>query len=289
MYYYLNQNKEVIFIRSEDTLKNLIQENIITSETQIKIGLRGQFSKASEVQEIQNFFNSNTTTEEVIEKNNTEPEIILDTQDIHSENTDKIDIIIDDQLLDENVTSDFKNSETINSDNQISSKEMNEAAENSFEEDENNEVNKSEKRNIVPEIQIIKEDHHLIQEGTYKVNMADAIKLAFKNAFNFKDRSSRSEYWFFYLFNCLLYIPVFVLDGTIGSNETFSLIYGIVFGFISLSLNVRRIHDINRSGWWMLLILTGLGSIVIFIFNLIEGDKISNRFGKCSLGALKKS
>ena len=56
MYYYINKNNDSIFIRSKDTLKNLIDVNIITQETQIKIGLRGQFLKAIEIQEIKKFF-----------------------------------------------------------------------------------------------------------------------------------------------------------------------------------------------------------------------------------------
>ena len=100
-----------------------------------------------------------------------------------------------------------------------------------------------------------------------------------------------SEYWFFSLFYFLSSIVVLFLDGIVFGyevNGVFSIIIDFIFFFPSISLIVRRLHDVNRSGWWFLIVLTGIGLLVILYWYLKKGCEKSNRFGKCSLGALRK-
>ena len=87
------------------------------------------------------------------------------------------------------------------------------------------------------------------------VSFPEAVKLAFKNFFNFSDRSSRSEYWYFTLFIILIVIGSTFLAALM-PNEVFAIILPI--GYIvclipSLSLGVRRLHDIDRRGWYILI------------------------------------
>lgn len=267
MYYYINKNNDSIFIRSKDTLKNLIDVNIITQETQIKIGLRGQFLKAIEIQEIKDFFiNDHPIPSNVLLEKDFQSELKSDNEDIELEIPEPI---LENKLLDNDL---------------VLEKEIIEPTYN-------------EKPFVIPEIitnhkpTAIKNIMPSSHQGTYRVNFQEAIKLGFQNSFNFNDRSSRSEYWFFSLFYLLSSIVVFFLDGMAFGyevNGAFSIIIDFIFFFPSISLIVRRLHDVNRSGWWFLIVLTGIGLLVILYWYLKKGCEKSNRFGKCSLGALRK-
>ena len=105
-------------------------------------------------------------------------------------------------------------------------------------------------------------------------------KLFFKNYVNFTGRSTRSEYWFAYLFVFLVGLGVSVinmfLQTALGSEATLvvrilNLAESLVFLLPNLSIQVRRLHDIGKSGWWV------IGSLIILIvsiplFILTSGD-----------------
>jgi uncharacterized membrane protein YhaH (DUF805 family) len=81
---------------------------------------------------------------------------------------------------------------------------------------------------------------------------------AFKNFFNFKDRSSRSDFWLFNLFNLIVTILLsgISIGAAMNGVPEASTIISIVLFIISLpgiSLVFRRIHDVNKSGWYFLL------------------------------------
>lgn len=92
------------------------------------------------------------------------------------------------------------------------------------------------------------------------------------NYFAFKGRSRRSEYWFFTVFN-FLFSSIFSLLGTLNDFLFLGLIYNVVLLFPALSVGVRRMHDVGKSGWFLL----------VPIYNLIlaftEGDKGDNQYG----------
>ncbi|PJG84528.1 DUF805 domain-containing protein [Conservatibacter flavescens] len=108
-----------------------------------------------------------------------------------------------------------------------------------------------------------------------------------KQYVNFNGRARRKEYWFFTLFNFLIAFALSILDLAFGlfSYESniglFSGIYGLFVFLPTLAVSVRRLHDINRSGWWLLIGLVPiLGAIVIFVFMLFDGTPGVNRFGE---------
>ncbi|WP_340609928.1 DUF805 domain-containing protein [Xenorhabdus bharatensis] len=102
-----------------------------------------------------------------------------------------------------------------------------------------------------------------------------------KNYADFSGRARRKEYWMFYLFNMLALLAVFILSSLLG--ETIGLILVVLYVVItfipSLAVSVRRLHDSNRSGWWLLLNIIPAGGIVVFIFTLLEGTEGSNEYG----------
>ena len=92
------------------------------------------------------------------------------------------------------------------------------------------------------------------------VSFPQAINLGFKNYFKFSGRATRAENWWWVLFTVLAGIVLAVLDtltGTMGMFGDSGLLGGLFeLGVIvpSLALGVRRLHDINRTGWWLLLV-----------------------------------
>ncbi|MFH2067917.1 MAG: DUF805 domain-containing protein [Candidatus Omnitrophota bacterium] len=93
----------------------------------------------------------------------------------------------------------------------------------------------------------------------------------------FSGRARRKEYWMFALFN---FIVVFVLEliggglkSSMGSYSVPSLIYQLAVLLPSIAVGVRRMHDTNHNGWWIIC------PIVNLVFAVIEGTKGENRYG----------
>ena len=93
------------------------------------------------------------------------------------------------------------------------------------------------------------------------VGFLDAVKLFFRNYANFKGRSRRSEYWFAYLFTSLLSFAVGAIAPDLLSLAS------LVILIPSVSLSVRRLHDIGKSGWWYLIgLIPVVGSILLIVW-----------------------
>ena len=111
---------------------------------------------------------------------------------------------------------------------------------------------------------------------------------------NFKDRTSRSEYWWGYLFSIIISFAIGFIIGIaaalVGVEEgstTMGLLQLPLTLFImiaGLSLSVRRLHDIDRSGWWFLIIFTIIGIFVLIYWACKRGNEGENRFGADPLG-----
>jgi len=102
----------------------------------------------------------------------------------------------------------------------------------------------------------------------------------------FEGRARRAEYWYFTLFSFLVSIGLIVIDTQIGGYDPktgFGVLYGLYSLAIvlpSLAVTVRRLHDIDRSGWWFFIILVPiLGFFVFLYFMFKQGDAEDNRFG----------
>lgn len=104
----------------------------------------------------------------------------------------------------------------------------------------------------------------------------------------FRGRATRAEYWWFSLFNTLLGMVVYAavqhLMGTEAADGAASILQLVLF-LPMLAVGVRRLHDIDFRGWWMLLGLTGVGIIPLIIFFCLPGKQAPNRFGAREYGA----
>ncbi|MDE5833562.1 MAG: DUF805 domain-containing protein [Desulfovibrio sp.] len=113
------------------------------------------------------------------------------------------------------------------------------------------------------------------------------------NYMNFKGRATRSEYWFFVLFMGLIYLVAIPLVEWISIIIPGGLILANIIIFCaslalvlpSVAVQVRRLHDTDWSGWWILASLILIGAIFIFILDCLPGTVGPNRFGPDPLTA----
>ena len=111
-----------------------------------------------------------------------------------------------------------------------------------------------------------------------------SIKTCFNKFAVFSGRASRSEFWFFVLFGILggiisAIIDVMILGYPFEENGPINLIFQVALIVPSLSVAARRLHDINKSGWWQLLWITIIGGILLIIWHATEGENKKNKFG----------
>jgi uncharacterized membrane protein YhaH (DUF805 family) len=118
------------------------------------------------------------------------------------------------------------------------------------------------------------------------MNFSQAITAGFSNYVNFSDRAIRSEYWYWVLFIILAEIATTIIDMVIGVQLTTG-IFGLATFLPSLAIAIRRLHDLDRSGWWILLVLIPLiGAIVLIVWYCAKGTEGSNRFGPDRLAGM---
>ena len=118
------------------------------------------------------------------------------------------------------------------------------------------------------------------------MTFSESLSICLKKYFVFKGRASRSEYWWFQL----IVTPSYFIS-TLFNNEISYLFLGItLFTFIpAISAGVRRLHDTNRSGFFLLIsFIPFIGGIVLLFLLIPEGTKGKNKFGPDPLKRVTK-
>ena len=108
------------------------------------------------------------------------------------------------------------------------------------------------------------------------MNFIESIKICYKKFFDFSGRASKSEYWWFQLYGIIIYVLLFVFQGDLA----------LLFSILSIANTiplwaaaVRRLHDTDKSGWWVLIaVIPIIGLFIIFLL-MGDGSKGKNRFG----------
>ena len=117
------------------------------------------------------------------------------------------------------------------------------------------------------------------------MGFGEAIASVLKNYVTFTGRAPRSEYWFWVLFVFIISIVASILDAVVfpwssAGSGPLSLILTLGLLLPNLAVAVRRLHDIDRSGWWLLIILIPLVGIIVFlVWACTRGTLGANRFG----------
>ena len=107
------------------------------------------------------------------------------------------------------------------------------------------------------------------------MNFSDSIGSCFGKFATFKGRASRSEFWWFYLFQAICNLAALIVGGLV----LFALVASVL-AFPGFSVLVRRLHDTDRSGWWYWISLVPIiGGIVLLIWFCTEGSSVANEYG----------
>ena len=97
---------------------------------------------------------------------------------------------------------------------------------------------------------------------------------------DFNGRARRTEYWLFVLLNSIIAMLLSVVDYLLDSSGFIGLIFALAIFIPSIAVAVRRLHDTNRSGWWMLItFIPVIGIIALLIFFVLDSSPGENRFG----------
>ena len=102
---------------------------------------------------------------------------------------------------------------------------------------------------------------------------------------DFSGRSRRTEYWVFTLINLAFAFGLGFVDGLAGlagegGYGPLGGLYALAVLIPSFAVGVRRLHDINRSGWWLLIMIVPLiGAIVLIVFLASDSQPGSNQYG----------
>jgi uncharacterized membrane protein YhaH (DUF805 family) len=121
------------------------------------------------------------------------------------------------------------------------------------------------------------------------MNFSQAIRSGVKNYVSCSGRATRSEYWYCALFlflggfisitldKIVLHVPV---SASLDQSHPFHAIFFWCTALPGITLAMRRLHDIDRSGWWILIALIPVvGFVILLVFSCPKGTEGNNRFG----------
>ena len=274
IYKFIDNNGAEITVNSLSSLQTLVESATIKENTKVKAGLRGKWIKAEDLNELK-------FKEKKIE------EIPKKTEDIKS--------IITREATSSTKKEKNKNIKTPKVEIKSTKVEETPVQDTETTEVEEKDIVKSEDSMESPTEELIsttketqsKTEEEKLQEiyadtKMEDINLFNAIKICFQKFFIFTNRASRSEYWWF-----ILFYTIFATIPTLVPNENV-----VVFGYIislllfipGIAVTVRRLHDINKSGWFIFISLIPiLGSIIVLVMTIEKGTLGKNRFGEYPL------
>lgn len=101
----------------------------------------------------------------------------------------------------------------------------------------------------------------------------------------FNGRARRTEYWMFALFNIIISVVIMIVDGLLGTP--FNIIYGLAVIIPGIAVGVRRLHDIGKSGWMLLIaIIPLIGFIWLIVLLATNGNHGDNEYGPDPKGGI---
>ena len=121
------------------------------------------------------------------------------------------------------------------------------------------------------------------------MTFVQAVALGFANCVNFSGRAVRAEFWLWFLFAALGAIITNIIDAAVfvyhpgmsPLNSPLSNLFTLVALLPSLAVAIRRLHDVDRTGWWMLVVPTGIGICLLLWWQAQVSTPCRNKFGPC--------
>mgnify|MGYP001342462372 FL=1 len=105
------------------------------------------------------------------------------------------------------------------------------------------------------------------------------LKVVRDNYANFNGRASRQEYWMFFLFNMIFAIVMMGIDIILGLGFL-NIIYSLVVMIPGIAVGIRRLHDIGKSGWMVLIVLIPcIGAFWLFYLMVQDSSPLDNEYG----------
>lgn len=96
----------------------------------------------------------------------------------------------------------------------------------------------------------------------------------------FSGRARRTEYWMFFLFNIIIGFVLGFIEGLFGGPGVLGMIYSLAVLIPGIAVSVRRLHDTDRTGWWILIgLIPVIGAIVLLVFMVLDGTPGQNKYG----------
>ena len=112
------------------------------------------------------------------------------------------------------------------------------------------------------------------------MTFTESVSVCFKKYFVFEGRASRSEYWWFQLIVAPAYIIFEITDSESSPVSFLFLVITLLTLIPAISVGVRRLHDTNKSGFYLLLsFIPFIGGLIVLFFLIAQGTKGKNRFG----------
>ena len=280
IYKFIDNNGSEISVNSLESLQALVDSDTINEDTKVKAGLRGKWTTAIKIEGL------NFIKEEEIQ-NNPEPEEDIKSFITQPENSDPQEETKKESKTKAQDTDQYEHVEEI--------------VEDEVEVDETDNNKDSFDNSDYYSKKLNKQNE---EEDSMGLNLPEAVNICFKKYFDFKGRASRSEYWYFILFIFLGYGAGFLL---MLIRPVLAWLLGIFFIAIiipAIAVTARRLHDINKSGWFqtipipagiietifamnrnttgeMIFLIIGLGCyIYLLVLYCSAGDSKKNRFGK---------
>ena len=124
-------------------------------------------------------------------------------------------------------------------------------------------------------------------KGGHQIGFTQSISSGFRRYFDFNTRSSRSEFWWWQVFAVLVGLATIILDGLFFGWETMESSWSPLNTLATLTLfipglavSVRRLHDVERSGWWILICFTIIGIIFPYLYWAVQPSGYgTNKYG----------
>jgi uncharacterized membrane protein YhaH (DUF805 family) len=121
------------------------------------------------------------------------------------------------------------------------------------------------------------------------MNFVAAVQTGFSRYASATGRASRSEYWYWTLFSLMVGLVASGFDLALLSQNQWgpvNTLCSLVLFLPSLAVSLRRLHDINRSGYWLLIVFTGIGMFLVLYWACVRGTEGDNDYGSDPLAKL---